>query len=318
MKKKSNHFFRIFLFIITSFIFHSGYAQRINHSLMVWGEAGYSSFFTEWDNYKNTGSIGAGIGGGYNATFGNHFIISTGVEYLSLNSSAHRNNFIIQRELYDTEEDLFIMEYAVHKLKCTDKTHNIFIPLFIGFKTNSNRRNKADFFMQVGGKFGVMLASNSHFNIDYTTRGDYDRFIVPFEEMPNHFFDTQNRRGSHPLNFTTIQAVVAMEMGLEIPFYDDRKAMRVSIFADYGLLNRQISEVNPKPKELFIFDERTLNNISVNSLYETNYKLSTQTNSFFAGVKVAFLLGLPLKQKCLSCPYAQKSKNTHHRKYAKR
>jgi len=295
MKKKTNHFFLIFLFIISSFILHSGYAQKINHSLMVWGEAGYSSFFTKWGTYKNIGSGGAGIGFGYNAQIGNNFIISTGIEYVSLNSSVRRNNFIIQRELYDTEDDIFIMEYAIHRLKCNDETHNIFIPFFIGFKTNSNRRNKVDFYMQAGGKLGLLLSSNSRYNIDYTIIGDYDRFIVPFEEMPNHFFDTQTRRGSHPLNFNTIQAVVAMEMGLEIPFYDDRKAIRISVFADYGLLNRQIFEVNPKPKELFIFDEITLNNLSVNSLYETNYKLSTKTNSFFAGVKVIFLLGLPSK-----------------------
>jgi len=310
--KKSNHFFLIFLFIITSFIFHSGYAQRISHSLMAWGEAGYSSFFTEWDTYKNIGNIGAGLGFGYNAEIGNNFIISTGVEYLSLNSSVQRNNFIIQRELYDTEEDLFIMEYAIHRLKCNDKTHNIFIPFFIGFKTDS--RNKTDFFMQAGGKLGFMIASNSKYNIDYTTIGDYDRFIVPFEEMPNHFFDTQKRRGSNLLNFNTIQAVVAMEMGLEIPFYDDKKAIRISVFADYGLLNRQIFEIAPKPKELFIYDEKTLNNLSVNSLYETNYKLSSKTNSFLAGAKVTFLFGFNSKQKCLSCPSFQKSKGRLYKK----
>jgi hypothetical protein len=130
--------------------------------------------------------------------------------------------------------------------------------------------------------------------------------------MPNHYFDTKNQDGTNPLNLNKIQVVVAMEMGLEFPFSNFNKAVRIGLFADYGLLNRQMVQIKPEPDDLFIFDKQIPNDLSVNSIYETNYKRSTKTNSFFVGIKITFLFGSK-QQICSAKKYSNYGRNMYRR-----
>jgi len=320
-----NRYRIIFLLIVLNFLlaFQHLHAQKGKDYLMVWGEGGYSALFTKWDTFKTRGSGGGGIGFGYSRLTRNNFIFSIGVEYLSLNSSVFPKDFLILRgedqdkEIFmDTQNDEYIMQYDIHRLTQIDKTHSVFLPVYIGFKTNS--RNKIDYYMQAGGKIGYTFAANYISKIPtYTTIGIYDRYFDPFEEMPNHYFDTQHYKDKKPLNLNKIQAVLSMEMGFDFPLIGEKYNMRVGLFAEYGLINRQINEINNKKMDLFIFDnypvreERIPNIFSLNSLYETDYKLSTKTHSFLAGVKVTLLLDVtraPAKRKCLSCPSPSKNK----------
>jgi hypothetical protein len=288
MKRKLNRFWVLFLSLVTCLFLWLPQvnAQNAKHELMFWGEAGYSAFLTKWDSFTTAGNFGSGIGLGYNVVLWNHFIISGGVEYVWLTSSVKPTNLIIHRDLIDTEGDEYVMEYNFNKLTQTDKTHNLFIPVYIGFITDLK---KVDFYMLAGAKAGYMFASGYTTKIaSYTTIGIYDRFFDPFEEMPNHFFDTRKYQSTSSLNFNKLQAVASMEMGIEIPSAFGRNALRISLFADYGLLNRQSSENDQNNKELIIYHQ-VPNDISVNSLYETDYKRSTITNSFFAGVKITLL-----------------------------
>ena len=166
--------------------------------------------------------------------------------------------------------------------------------------------------MLAGGKFGFMFAANYSNKINYTTAGIYDRFIDPFENMPDHFFDTKSNRDSKPLHFNRIQAVASFEIGTEISL-KKRRTMRIGVFADYGLLNRQTSEMKQQNKDLFVFNKQIPNDVLMNNLYETNLK-NTHTSSLFVGVKVALILNyyklLPL-QKCITnnVPIPKKKKN---------
>jgi len=304
MQKKVNRFWVLFLFITASFFLlpHLCNAQRNRHALMLWGEAGYSAFFTKWDAFKNAGNMGVGAGFGYNVVIRNHLIISTGIEYISLNSSVRPIDLLIYKDLTDTEGDEYTMEYTIQKLSQFDKTHNIFIPIYIGFKTNLRRIDfRGNFFMQAGGKIGYMFASNYTSKIvSYTTVGIYDRFFDPFKNMPNHFFDTKKYRSTNSLNFNKLQVVASIEIGMEFLTAADRTAMRISLFADCGVTNRQTPERNRQQNELIIFKEIP-NDIYVNSLYETNFKLSKNTTSFFTGIKMTFLFDVmkPPRHKCV-------------------
>ena len=300
MQRKANRFSVIFLFATMYFfcLFSNlCHAQNSKHSLMLWGSVGYSTFLTQWDSFKNTGSLGAGIGFGYNLLIRDHFIFSTGIEYLSLNSSIRPSNLIIFKDLIDTEEDEYIMKYTLRKFVQFDKTHNIFVPIYLGYKTNLN---KVDFFVLAGGKIGYMFASNSLTKISsYTTIGIYDRFIDAFVEMPNHYFDTKKYYKTHTLDFNKLQAVVSFELGIELPSVVANNALRISFFADYGLLNRQTSKMQQSQEELFIF-EKIPNDITVNNLFNTNLKSSTGTASLFVGVKITFLFDVT-KPPCPAC-----------------
>lgn len=304
MRKKNRYRFRIiFLLFALNFVWLPfGYAQKTQHALMIWGEAGYSAFLTKWDSFKTVGHAGGGIGFGYHALIKNHFIVSIGVEYLSLNSSMRAENIIFYREgLTDTEGDEYTMKYTFHKLSQSDFTHNIFVPFYMGFKTDLGK--KADFYMLAGGKFGYMFFVDNYSNkIDYTTVGIYDRFIDPFENMPDHFFDTQSRHDTKLLNFNKIQAVVSLEMGTEISLKKNQRSMRIGVFADYGLLNRQTSSMQQQYVSLFHFNKQIPNDVLMRNLYETDMKKSARTSSLFVGVKVTLLLNaykLSPLQKCI-------------------
>ena len=300
MQKKTNRFLVSFLFAIVCFFClfpNLCHAQNSKHSLMLWSSAGYSTFFTKWDSFKNTGNFGSGVGFGYNMLIREHFIFSAGIEYLSLNSSTRPFNLIIFKDLIDTEEDEYIMKYTLRKFVQLDKTHNLFVPIYIGFKTNLN---KVDFYFLAGGKIGYMFASSLLTKISsYTTIGIYDRFIDPFEDMPNHYFDTKKYYKNNTLDFNKLQAVVSLELGIELPSVVPNNALRISLFADYGLLNRQTSKMQQSQEELFTF--KTIpNDITVNNLYYTNLKSSTNTATFFAGVKITFLFDVT-KPPCPTC-----------------
>jgi hypothetical protein len=300
MRKKTINFW-ILITLSTSFFIlplQNSNAQRTKHALMLWGEAGYSTFHTKWDSFVTKGFGGAGAGFGYNALIWDRLILATGVEYVSLNSFIGPTNFLIYKDLIDTEGDDYCMEYTIRRLSQLDVTQNIFVPFYIGFRTD--RRKKTDYYFQVGGKIGYALTSNYRTKVDsYTTIGIYDRFIDPFEEMPNHFFDTKNYKDKQPLNFSKIQGVIVTEIGFETHRVIPKNAIRFSIFADFGIINR----IMKQQKDLISFDAQIPNDISVNSLYETYYRLSVKTNSIFAGVKITLLLDVtkisPF-QKCIS------------------
>jgi hypothetical protein len=271
--------------------------QNSKHSLMLWGAAGYSTFFTKWNSFNNTGNFGSGVGFGFNFLLKEHFIISTGVEYLSLNSSVRPTNLIIYKYLVDTEDDEYTMEYALQRFVQLDRTHNIFIPIYFGYKTNL--RN-LDFYVVGGGKVGYMFASNSVTKIPaFTTIGIYDRFIEPFKDMPNHYFDTKKYYSTSALNFSRLQAVVSLEFGVEFPSVFAGNALRIGIFADYGVINQQTKKMQKQNKELISF-EAIPNDIRISNLYETTYKSSSNTSSFFSGVKITLLLNVT-KPPCPTC-----------------
>ena len=300
MQKKADRFSGLFLFV-TVFFFcllpNFCAAQNNKHSLMLSGSAGYSTFFTKWDSFKNTGNLGAGVGFGYNLLIRDHLIFSTGIEYLSLNSSIRPSNLIIYKDLIDTEGDEYIMEYTLQKFVQLDKTHNLFVPIYLGFKTDLSRLN---FYFLAGGKIGYMLASNSLTKIvSYTTIGIYDRFIEPFQNMPNHFFDTKKYYKNIALDFNKLQAVVAVELGIELPSGVSSNALRISLFADYGVLNRQTSKMQQTKDELITFQEIP-NDVIVTNLYNTNLKSSPTTSSFFIGAKVTFLFDVT-RPPCPTC-----------------
>jgi len=307
MQKRIKDFFVLLLatnlFLLS---FQPCRAQNSRHAIMLWCDVGYSTFFTKWDSFKNTGNVGTGIGLGYNITAWKHFIFSIGVEYLSLNSSIRPLDLIWYKDLIDTEGDEYIMEYSLKKFVQLDKTHNVFLPIFFGFKTDFL---KVNFFMQAGGKIGYMFMGNYTSKVNsFRTIGIYDPYIDPFEDMPNHYFDTKKYEKTGALILNRLQATASLELGLEVPSALANNAMRISLFADYGLLNRQTAEMQ-KQKNDFIVFETIPNEIRINSLYETHYKKSTLTTTFFIGAKVTLLLDVT-KPPCPTClPKSNSSKN---------
>jgi len=189
------------------------------------------------------------------------------------------------------------MEYSLKQFVQSDKTHNVFIPIYLGFKTDLRRIN---FFMQAGGKVGYMFAAKYNSKVNsFRTIGIYDPYIDPFEDMPNHYFDTKKYNKTETLDLSKLQAVASLELGLEIPSVIANNAMRISFFADYGFINRQTPEMLKQAKEFIIF-ETIPNEIRINSLYETTYKKSLSTTTFYAGIKITLLLDVT-KPPCPSC-----------------
>jgi len=264
-------------------------AQNNKHAMMGWFDIGYSSFFTKWDSFKNIGSVSCGFGLGYNLTVRNHLIFSVGIEYLSLNSSTSPTDRIIKKTLIDTEGDEYEMIYALKKFVQIDKTHNIFIPVFLGYKTDFN---KVNFFFQAGGKIGYMFAATyTSKAASFKTTGIYDHYIDPFENMPNHYFDTKKYNKTEKLNFNKLQAVTSLEFGIEMPSAGAKSAMRISLFADYNLINRQTAKMQHQLSEFIVF--KTIpNDIKINNLYNSEYKKSLTTNALFVGVKITLLLNV--------------------------
>ncbi len=272
---------------------HYTYYDQLNESyLAVWGSLGYSQLTYSSANINNHGLPAGNLGVGYEYHRGFNKMWSIGAELSILGAGMQRvgdmtdDHGMIDNDISPYSE--FTMHATLADFEEINRLGYLNIPIMYGYKVNR-------FYTLGGVKLGLNLFSNYKSNSLLTTTGEYEWFFDDFEDMPNHYFVTDNRiddSGKIKMRFNTS---LSGELGYYLSIdKQENNDLRISLQMDYGVFN--INQTDRINDQLF---SRTENPID----YQLNSVFSTTDNSgdvkaWFVGVKLTYLICTKSKWDC--------------------
>lgn len=289
------------------------YANRdIDHRVGVWGQIGYSNLFTSGVTFsepafaganpvgfKNTdkGYVGGGLGLGYQMRY-RQFLMTVGAEFNFYNSVMAFAN---------REDGLFSLTYSMNPYPSMQYTYTfsgmndkliggfVQVPLLAGMELK-----QFPLFWLAGLKIGVGAMGQSTIRGSLTTTITDTELINPMTDMYNHTLVTGQAvdRPSTNVKFG-LNLALSAEVGVNLnQWLNVKPLMRVSVFADYGLLNSLSYQPAPAAQDIptRMLEEANPLNYPVNSTLATTSAANAKVNPFLVGVKMAVWLNLPRKQ----------------------
>ena len=289
----------------------NAYNERdIAHRLGFWGQIGYSNLFTSGINYDQTngvgfknqdkGFVGGGLGLGYQLRY-KQFLFTTGLEFASYNSTmglSNTENGHIMRT-FGMEPYPQTMQYTYDFSSVNEQIVSGFaqLPLLFGMELKN-----IPLFWQAGVKVGMGLMGTSKISGSMTTTIQDEELIVDLEKMYTHALVTDGplSRPSSSLKFG-INVAASAEIGMYLdPWIKSAAKVRVSVFADYGVLNvlsyKAADGAQDLPMQLAVPGVEPLD-FKVNSALATTSAANAKVNPFLIGAKVAVWFDLPRKTK---------------------
>ena len=299
----------------------NAYNERdIAHRLGFWGLVGYSNLFTSGINYqapaaeglnptgfknKDKGFVGGGFGLGYQLRY-RQFLMTVGAEFTFYNSVMG---------IYNQDNGSFALSYGMQPYgdKMTynylfnplnDKLIGGFaqIPLLFGMELK-----KVPLFWQAGIKAGMGVMGKSTLSGTFTTTIEDKELIAGMTDMYNHTLVTDQAldRPSTSVKFG-LNLAASAEIGVNLDrWIDATPKLRVSLFADYGLLNSLSPSPAPDRKSptatidiptVMMEDPNPLN-FPTNSALSTSSAVNAKVNPFLVGAKIAVWFELPRHKK---------------------
>ncbi len=299
----------------------NAYNERdIAHRLGFWGLVGYSNLFTSGINYqapaaeglnptgfknKDKGFVGGGFGLGYQLRY-RQFLMTVGAEFTFYNSVMG---------IYNQDNGSFALSYGMQPYgdKMTynylfnplnDKLIGGFaqIPLLFGMELK-----KVPLFWQAGIKAGMGVMGKSTLSGTFTTTIEDKELIAGMTDMYNHTLVTDQAldRPSTSVKFG-LNLAASAEIGVNLDrWIDATPKLRVSLFADYGLLNSLSPSPAPDRKSptatidiptVMMEDSNPLN-FPTNSALSTSSAVNAKVNPFLVGAKIAVWFELPRHKK---------------------
>ena len=299
----------------------NAYNERdIAHRLGFWGLIGYSNLFTSGINYqapaaeglnptgfknKDKGFVGGGFGLGYQLRY-RQFLMTVGAEFTFYNSVMG---------IYNQDNGSFALSYGMQPYgdKMTynylfnplnDKLIGGFaqIPLLFGMELK-----KVPLFWQAGIKAGMGVMGKSTLSGTFTTTIEDKELIAGMTDMYNHTLVTDQAldRPSTSVKFG-LNLAASAEIGVNLDrWIDATPKLRISLFADYGLLNSLSPSPAPDRKSptatidiptVMMEDPNPLN-FPTNSALSTSSAVNAKVNPFLVGAKIAVWFELPRHKK---------------------
>lgn len=286
------------------------------HYLSLPISVGYSNYYApgfknEVSTYKNPGLVGATLGIGYEYRY-RLFWMSMHLEGQVLTSRLRPGITQMDTMMIDTDSyyDQTKRENAYHYKFSSWRDDQLGVygcfPLMFGLRFNA-------FYFGVGAKVGYCFYGTSTPKAEYTTSATYDRYIVDFEDMPNHFL-TQYGSGltndgqDISINFNLNVAAIA-EIGYEVYHSEGSKTVRpwilkLGAYAEYGFLTAYRSgDVKPQfeVKEIELPDGTKAQDPSqllLRPFYKAHNTNDVSIAPLYVGAKLTFLFDLPVPQKC--------------------
>jgi outer membrane protein OmpA-like peptidoglycan-associated protein len=169
------------------------------------------------------------------------------------------------------------------------------VPLLFGMELK-----KIPLFWQVGVKAGMGLMGSSKLSGRYSTTIDDKELISGLSNMYSHTLVTNAdlSRQSEKVKFG-LNVAASAEVGLNLDQWVDAARVRVSLFADYGVLNSLTYQAAPGAQDI-----PTQMMVATNPLdFPTNSALATtsaanaKVNPFLVGAKIAVWFDLPRTPK---------------------
>ena len=291
------------------------YNERdIAHRLGFWGMVGYSNLFTSGISYtpaanpsvnptgfinKDKGFVGGGLGLGYQMRY-KQFLMTVGAEFTFYNSILAITNqpdgtFALQ---YGMEPYNNTMIYHYNFPKLNDKMIGGFVqlPILFGMELKN-----IPLFWQVGVKAGLGIMGQSTLSGTLTTTIEDKELIEGLSDMYKHTLVTDQaiQTASTKMDLGLNVAATA-EIGVNLDQWISSAAkLRVSLFADYGVMNVQkytpAAGAQDIPTQMMT-DPNPLNFPTTTALATTS-AANAKVNPFLVGAKLAVWFDLPRHKK---------------------
>ena len=286
--------------------------RDISHRLGFWGQVGYSNLFTSGILYndaagtanpigfqnKDKGFVGGGLGLGYQLRY-KQFLMTVGAEFNFYNSVMGIGN---------QQDGTFALDYGMNPYPATMTYHYNFsqlndrliggyaqIPLLFGMELK-----KIPLFWQVGVKGGLCVMGQSTVKGTMTTSITDDELIIDLTDMYSHYLVT-DEKFSRPTTKASLGLNVAAtaEIGVNLDqWVKASPKLRVSLFADYGVLNTLNYKADANAQDIPTRMTEVANPLDfpTNSALATTSAANAKVNPFLVGVKFAVWFELPRKQ----------------------
>ena len=283
--------------------------RDISHRLGLWGQIGYSNLFTSGIAYdatagtgfqnKDKGYVGGGLGLGYQLRY-KQMLMTVGAEFNFYNSVMGVQN---------TEDGTFVRSYGMQPYASTMTYRYSFDPLkdrliggFVQVPVLFGMELKnLPLFWQAGLKVGMGVMGQSKISGTMTTSISDSELVGSLTNMYNHTLVTEQdvERPSTSVKFG-LNLAASAEIGVNLDRWIDSDArMRVSLFADYGLLNslsyKAADGAQDIPTQMLV-DPNPLN-FPTNSALATTSAADAKVNPFLIGAKFAVWFDLPRTEK---------------------
>ncbi len=280
--------------ILCLFSFHLTSQNR--QYIDVWGGLGYSSLYHGIEGAKVPGGFGYELGVGYEFDL-NQVMFIGGLEFMHLNSKTSLLNFS-ESATYTYKPENVQLDYLYQFDRYNEK-HSIGylnVPLQVGYRFNDR------FFLLAGAKVGLNLFGS--YKQDATLDVKIaDPQLAGILENVGHGTGSLPVDGKEKLSLG-LNVAPTVEFGMYLDEWIGGRMVRgrrvgpsyrVSVFADYGLMNLNKSATEnafvPKPSN----PETSIDQMTVNGLLASDKAAGKRFGNLFVGLKFAVLFQLPQK-----------------------
>lgn len=298
----------------------------IHHHLGFWVEGAYSTYIHNVPGVSK-GPGGYGFGGGLVYELQNaYFLFQTGVGVklqdvrYTASSYSFDNYDLAQGVLGQKDkrwlpssqggsledswgESIDTLRYTVMNRKDQLRTISAQIPILVGGRFNG-------FYGLAGIKINIAVTQNAKSNMDIYSMAKYNKYEGWMSEMDNHGYrgsiisPVPVQESKKTYSSAQLDIMASLELGYE--FHQKANRIRLSAFADCGMLNTcpQTSE----PLLSFSFADRyDVGRYQSSNVFHSNVAKNSRINNFFVGAKLTFLFQLPsAKDKCILCRQASR------------
>ena len=292
----------------------NAYNERdIAHRLGFWGQVGYSNLFTSGILFndatgtanpigfqnKDKGYVGGGLGLGYQLRY-KQFLMTVGAEFNTYNSVMAITNrpdgtFSLA---YGMAPYANTMTYHYDFAKLNDQIIGGFVqvPLLFGMELKD-----IPLFWQAGVKAGIGILGLSTVSGVMTTSIEDKELIAGLNDMYKHALvtDKEVERPASNVNFG-LNLAASAEIGVNFDrWIKSASRLRVSLFADYGVLNalsyKEIQGAQDIPTQMTVAANPI--DFPTNSALMTTSAKDAKVNPFLVGAKLAVWFDLPRHKK---------------------
>ena len=292
----------------------NAYNERdIAHRLGFWGQVGYSNLFTSGILFndatgtanpigfqnKDKGYVGGGLGLGYQLRY-KQFLMTVGAEFNTYNSVMAITNrpdgtFSLA---YGMAPYANTMTYHYDFAKLNDQIIGGFVqvPLLFGMELKD-----IPLFWQAGVKAGIGILGLSTVSGVMTTSIEDKELIAGLNDMYKHALvtDKEVERPASNVNFG-LNLAASAEIGVNFDrWIKSASRLRVSLFADYGVLNalsyKEIQGAQDIPTQMTVAANPI--EFPTNSALMTTSAKDAKVNPFLVGAKLAVWFDLPRHKK---------------------
>ena len=267
-------------------------------------------------NYKHISNFRSGavkIDIGYELAY-HQLLFQTGIG-VELNTYRLRmpNQYETSISIVDTQDTPYDYTYFFNARKDRALITSLTAPILIGGRFGERLRA---FYFLAGAYVNLRLSDNYHARAFTTCIGTYDRYIVPFEDMDNHAFYTNEYISKNPSPSglkNKVQIYPHIEFGIDwslltsddtwyLQSHPHEWRMRLALFAECGVINNLNSNRTDEPFIVNAGLPYDLENIQMPSLLNNRYSSGKGLHDLLVGVRFTVLFRFKItKRNCFTC-----------------